>query len=158
MASMSVEMALAQLTAQVGQEVHVSDWIAVTQSRIDAFAAATGDFQWIHTDTERAARESPWRRTVAHGYLTLALLPMLRGVAEGGEARFPGVRRIVNYGLNRVRFTNAVVEGARVRGRVRVLGVEAFRGGVQVTEEFTVEIDGQSRPACVAETIARLYF
>jgi len=155
---MSVEMALAQLTAQVGQEVHVSDWIAVTQSRIDAFAAATGDFQWIHTDTERAARESPWRRTVAHGYLTLALLPMLRGVAEGGEARFPGVRRIVNYGLNRVRFTNAVVEGARVRGRVRVLGVEAFRGGVQVTEEFTVEIDGQSRPACVAETIARLYF
>jgi acyl dehydratase len=155
---MSVEMALAQLTAQVGQEVHVSDWIAVTQARIDAFAAATGDFQWIHIDAERAARESPWRRTVAHGFLTLALLPMLRGVAEGGAARFPGVRRIVNYGLNRVRFTNAVVEGARVRGRARVLAVEAFPGGLQVTEEFTVEIDGQTRPACVAETIARLYF
>ena len=155
---MSVEMALAELSAQVGQEVHVSDWIEVTQSRIDAFAAATGDFQWIHTDPERAAKESPWRRTVAHGFLTLSLLPLLRGVAQGGEARFPGVRRIVNYGLNRVRFTNAVVEGARVRARAKVVAVEPFRGGLQVTEEVTVEIDGQGRPACVAETIARLYF
>jgi len=155
---MSVEEALARLSAQVGQEIHVSDWVAVDQSRIDAFAAATGDFQWIHTDPERAARESPWKSTVAHGFLTLALLPLLRGVAEGGEDRYPGVRRIVNYGLNRVRFTNAVLAGARVRGRAKVLAVEAFKGGVQVTEEFTVEIDGQSRPACIAETIARLYF
>lgn len=155
---MSVEAALSQLSAQVGQEIHVSDWVEVDQARIDAFAAATGDFQWIHTDPERAARESPWKKTVAHGFLTLSLLPLLRGVAEGGEARFPGVRRIVNYGLNRVRFTNAVVAGARVRGRARVVAVEPFKGGVQITEEFTVEIDGQSRPACVAETIARLYF
>jgi acyl dehydratase len=155
---MSVESALTQLSAQIGQEVHVSDWVEVDQARIDAFAAATGDFQWIHTDPERAARESPWKRTVAHGFLTLSLLPLLRGVAEGGEARFPGVRRIVNYGLNRVRFTNAVLAGTRVRGRARLLAVEPFKGGLQVTEEITVEIDGHSRPACVAETIARLYF
>ena len=155
---MSLEAAHAQLSAQLGQEVHVSDWIEVDQARIDAFAAATGDFQWIHTDPERAARESPWKRTVAHGFLTLSLLPLLRGVAEGGEARYPGVRRIVNYGLNRVRFTNAVLAGSRVRGRAKVVAVEAFKGGLQVTEEFTIEIDGHSRPACVAETIARLYF
>lgn len=155
---MSIETALSQLQAQVGQEVHVGDWIEVDQARIDAFAAATGDFQWIHTDPERAARESPWKRTVAHGFLTLSLLPLLRGVAEGGEARFPGVRRIVNVGLNRVRFTNAVPAGARVRARARVVGVEPVKGALQLTEEITVEIDGQSRPACVAETIARLYF
>ena len=155
---MSIEAALAQLAAQVGQEVHVSDWVEVTQARIDAFAAATGDYQWIHTDPERAARESPWGGTVAHGFLTLALLPLLGGVAEGGEARYPGVRRIVNYGLNRVRFTNAVRAGARVRGRARVLAVEEFRGGLQLTEEITIEIDGHARPACVAEAIARLYF
>ncbi|HUO80708.1 MAG TPA: MaoC family dehydratase [Steroidobacteraceae bacterium] len=155
---MSVEAALKQLSAQVGQEVHVSDWVEVDQARIDAFAAATGDFQWIHVDAERAARESPWKKTIAHGFLTLALLPLLRGVAEGGEQRFPGVRRIVNYGLNRVRFMNAVVAGARVRGRAKVLSVEPFKGGLQVTEEITIEVDGHSRPACVAETIARLYF
>jgi acyl dehydratase len=155
---MSVEAALTKLSAQVGQEIHVSDWIPVDQARIDAFAAATGDFQWIHTDPERAARESPWKRTVAHGFLTLSLLPLLRGVSQGGEERYPGVRRIVNYGLNRVRFTNAVLEGARVRGRARLVAVEEFKGGLQVTEEITIEIDGHTRPACVAETIARLYF
>ncbi|HUO96689.1 MAG TPA: MaoC family dehydratase [Steroidobacteraceae bacterium] len=155
---MSLEAARAALAAQVGEQVHVSDWIDVTQERIDAFAAATGDFQWIHTDPERAKRESPWKGTIAHGFLTLSLLPLLRGVATGGEARFPGVRRIVNYGLNRVRFTNAVPAGARVRGRARIVAVEDFRGGLQLTEEITIEIDGQTRPACVAETIARLYF
>ena len=155
---MSIEATSAQLASQVGHEVHVSDWVEVTQARIDAFAAATGDYQWIHTDPERAARESPWRGTVAHGFLTLALVPLLRGVAEDGAARYPGVRRIVNYGLNRVRFTNAVRAGARVRGRAKLLAVEEFRGGLQLTEEITVEIDGHARPACVAEVIARLYF
>jgi acyl dehydratase len=154
---MSIEAAHSQLAAQVGREVHVGDWIEVTQARIDAFAAATGDFQWIHTDPERAARESPWRRTIAHGFLTLSLIPLLRGFAAG-ELPFPGVRAIVNYGLGRVRFTNAVREGSRLRGRAKVLAVEEFRGGLQVSEEVTVEIEGESRPACVAETIARLYF
>ena len=155
---MSLEAARAALTADLGREVHVSDWVEISQQRIDAFAAATGDRQWIHVDVERAARESPWRSTVAHGFLTLALLPVLRGVADGGAERFPGVRRIVNYGLNRVRFTNAVPAGARVRGRARLLAVEEFKGGLQVTEEFTVELEGHARPACIAETIARLYF
>ncbi len=155
---MAVEAVLAKLTAEVGQEIHVGDWITVDQARIDAFAAATGDFQWIHTDPERAARESPWKRTVAHGFLTLSLLPLLRGVAAGGEPRYPGVRRIINYGLNRVRFANAVREGARIRGRSRLMAVEPFKGGLAVTEEFTVEIEGETRPACVAETLVRLYF
>ena len=158
MTSTSQDAARATLAAQLGKEVHVSDWIEVTQERIDAFAAATGDYQWIHTDPERARRESPWKGTIAHGFLTLSLLPLLRGVATGGEARFPGVRRIINYGLNRVRFTNAVPAGARVRGRARIVAVEDFKGGLQLTEEITIEVDGHSRPACVAETIARLYF
>ncbi|MBS0395929.1 MAG: MaoC family dehydratase [Proteobacteria bacterium] len=155
---MTLEATRAALMAEVGQEVHVSDWVEISQSRIDAFASATGDFQWIHTDPERAARESPWKKTVAHGFLTLSLLPVLRGVGDGGAERFPGVRRIVNYGLNHVRFTNAVTAGARVRGRARLKSVEDFKGGLQLTEEISVEIEGHSRPACVAETIARLYF
>ena len=152
-----VALTVAELESRVGQELAVSPWLTVSQEQIDRFAEATGDRQWIHVDPVRAAA-SPFGGTVAHGFLTLSLLPLLRGVSEGGEERYPGVRRIVNYGLNRVRFTNAVVEGARVRGRARLLAVEEFKGGLQVTEEITIEIDGHSRPACVAETIARLDF
>jgi acyl dehydratase len=155
---LAIQAALAQLSTQVGEELHVSDWFDITQDRVDAFAAATGDHQWIHTDRERAAKESPWRGTIAHGYLTLGLYPMLRGFVEADRPPFPGVRTVVNYGLNKLRFINAVRVGARVRGRARLVGVEEFRGGLQLTEEFTVDIDGEGKPACVAEVIMRLYF
>ena len=100
-----------ELKTAVGQVLGESEWVTVSQEMIDRFAEATGDFQWIHVDRTRA-KASPFGNTIAHGFLTLSLLPLLRGVAQSGDARFPGVRRIVNYGLNRVRFTNAVVEGS----------------------------------------------
>jgi len=155
---MSESQALERLQAQVGQEVHTSDWLQVTQQRIDAFAEATGDHQWIHVDAERAARESPWKATIAHGYLTLSLYPMLRGLVAAERPPFPGVRQVINYGLDKLRFPNAVVAGSRVRGRCVLLKVEAVTGGLQVTEQYTVEIEGQPKPACVAEAIMRLYF
>lgn len=155
---MSLQQALAVLEPSVGQEIHVSDWLLVTQDRVQAFADATDDHQWIHVDPERAAKESPWRTPIAHGYLTLSLYPMLRGIVDQGKPLFPGVRSVVNYGLNKVRFTNAVKVGAKVRGRCRLVAYEEVKGALQLVEEFTVEIDGESRPACVAEVIMRLYF
>jgi acyl dehydratase len=155
---MSQSQAFAELTARVGREVHVSDWLEVTQQRVDGFAAATGDHQWIHVDPARAGRESPWKATIAHGYLTLSLCPMLRGLVEGDRPLFAGVRQVINYGLEKTRFPNAVIVGSRIRARFVLLGVEEVPGGLQVREQYTVEIDGQAKPACVAETIMRLYF
>jgi acyl dehydratase len=156
---MSVQQAVEKLQPLVGQEIHASDWLAISQERVNAFADATGDHQWIHVDPERAARESPWRATIAHGYLTLSLYPMLRGIVEEGKPLFPGVRTVINYGINKLRFVNAVKVGARVRGRSKLVALEEVKGGgLQLTEEFTVEIDGESKPACVAEVVMRLYF
>jgi acyl dehydratase len=139
----------------VGQEVHVSDWLEVTQARIDEFARATGDNQWIHVDPARCATESPWRTTIAHGYLTLSLYPMLRGIASGPI--HPGVKSIINYGLNKVRFPTAVKSGSRVRSRCTLAAVEAVPGGFQTTEVCTIEVDGEKKPACIAEAILRFY-
>ena len=149
---------LQSLQARIGAEVHVSDWLEVTQSRIDSFAEATGDHQWIHVDAGRAARESPWKSTVAHGYLTLSLYPLLRGLVDEHRPMFPGVQRVINYGLDKLRFPNAVKAGSRVRARCVLLRAEEVPGGLQVAEQFTVEIDGEAKPACVAEAIMRVYF
>ncbi len=155
---MSQQIVFEQLQAQVGQQVHLSDWYDVTQARIDAFAAATGDHQWIHVDPERATRESPWKTTIAHGYLTLSLYPLLRGLVTADSPPFPGVRQVVNYGLDRLRFPSAVPSGSRVRARSVLLKVEPVDGGLQLTERYTVEVEGQPKPACVADAIMRLYF
>jgi acyl dehydratase len=155
---MSRDELLEELRQRVGEETRVSDWLEITQQRIDEFAAATGDHQWIHVDAERAARESPWRSTIAHGYLTLSLYPVLRGLVASDQPLFPGVKQVVNYGLDRLRFPNAVRVGSRIRARIRLLGVEEVAGGLQLTEQYTVEIEGQAKPACVAEAIMRVYF
>jgi len=155
---MSQQQVLERLQAQVGQEVHVSDWYEVTQARIDAFADATGDHQWIHVDPERAARESPWKATIAHGYLTLSLYPMLRGLVAADRPLFEGVRQVINYGLDKLRFPSAVVAGSRIRAHCVLQKVEPVSGGLQLTEQYTVEIEGQPKPACVAEAIMRAYF
>jgi len=155
---MSQQRLLEELRGRIGAEVHVSDWFTVTQQRIQAFADATGDHQWIHVDAERAARETPWRTTIAHGYLTLSLLPMLRGVGVEGQPLYPGVRQGINYGLDRLRFPNAVRAGSRIRVRCTLLGVEEIPGGLQVSERCTTEIEGEEKPACVADAIFRLYF
>jgi acyl dehydratase len=152
------QILLAELSRRVGEEVHVSDWFEVSQERIDAFAHATGDHQWIHVDVARAERESPWGCTIAHGYLTLSLYPVLRGLVESGQPLYPGVKHGVNYGLDKLRFPSAVKAGSRVRARCKLLKVEEVSGGLQVTEQYTVETEGQPKPACVAEAIMRLYF
>ena len=142
-----------ELSKLTGQEVGVSDWVQIDQDRINTFAEATGDHQWIHVDVERAKKELPGGKTIAHGYLTLSLIPML-----GAEIlRVTGVTRGINYGSNKVRFTNMVPVGSRVRARQKLLTVEPKAGGLQMTNEITIEIEGQDRPACVAETISLVY-
>lgn len=155
---MSQQTVLAQLRQRIGQEIHTSEWMEITQQRIDAFAEATGDHQWIHVDPERAARESPYGGSIAHGFLTLSLYPRLRGLVEAEQPVFPGVRQVINYGLDKLRFPNAVRAGSRVRAHCTLLAVEEVTGGLQVTEQYSVEVEGQSKPACVAAAIMRLYF
>ena len=146
-------VAFEDLPGLAGQEVGVSDWVLIDQDRISKFADATGDHQWIHVDIERAKKEMPGGKTIAHGYLTLSLIPML-----GNQIlRVTGVSRGINYGANKVRFTNMVPVGSRVRGREKILSVEARAGGLQMIAEMTIEIEGQERPACVAETIGLIY-
>lgn len=155
---MALAETLADLSSKTGTEVHVSDWLTVTQAMIDDFARATRDQQWIHVDAKRATTESPYKSTIAHGYFTLSLYPYLRGLVDEKKPLFPGVRNIINYGINKLRFPNAVPVGSRIRARSRIVAVEDVKNSLQLTEEYTVEIEGQSRPACVAECVMRLYF
>jgi acyl dehydratase len=149
---MTTVVSFDELPALVGRELGVSDWVTVTQERIDRFAQATGDHQWIHTDPARAAA-GPFGTTIAHGFLTLAL------IAEFAQSayRVDGARMGVNYGLNRVRFPAPVPVGSRLRGRFRLLEVQPIDGGVQLAAEVTVEREGSARPVCVAESLARRY-
>lgn len=139
---------------KVGQEVAVSDWTEVTQERIAEFARATGDFQWIHVDVERAQKESSYGATIAHGFLTLSLLPYF--LVESIEMR--GLRMGVNYGLNRVRFTGPVPSGSRLRARFVLAAVLDIKGGVQLTWNVSVEREGGDKPVLVAEWLTRRYF
>ena len=140
-----------ELESLVGTEVGVSPWHQITQSQIDKFADATGDHQWIHVDVERATKELG--HTIAHGYLTLSLLPML----AAQRMRVENVQRGINFGCNKVRFTNMVPSGSKVRLRQKCLSVESRAGGKQITMESTIEIEGKDRPACVAESIGIIY-
>lgn len=144
----------ADIKALEGQEVGVSDWILVDQKRIDGFADATEDHQWIHVDTERAARELPTGTTIAHGYLLISLLPRLLDTF----VEFTGLTRVINYGLNQVRFKNMVRAGSRVRLRSRLLSARQRMGGLQVILDNRIEIEGETRPACTAETIVLYFF
>ena len=143
---------LGGLQALVGQDIGVSDWMRIEQARVDEFARATGDHQWIHTDPARAAA-GPFGATIAHGFLTLSLVPMLLDQAF----RIDDVRMGVNYGLNRVRFTAPVRVGSRVRGAFKLLAFEPLEGGAQLTIGATIELEGSAKPACVAETVSRRY-
>jgi acyl dehydratase len=141
------------LAAYVGKEIGVSDWYTVTQEQIDKFADATGDHQWIHVDVERAKREMPGGKTIAHGWLTLSLVPRLAHTIYHVKRRSRGI----NYGANRVRFTGPVPAGSRIRLRQKIKSVEPVEGGVRVTSESTVEIEGGPRPVLVAETISMTF-
>jgi acyl dehydratase len=142
---------LGDLGGLVGREVATSDWLVVTQDRIDAFADATGDHQWIHVDSERARAETPFGATIAHGFLTLSLISALLRDAVTVE----GPRMTLNYGLNRVRFVSPVPSGSRVRARIALGGIEDRGDSIQATWSVSVEREGGARPALVAEWIVR---
>lgn len=143
---------LADMAALVGQDIGTSEWVAIEQGRVNQFAEATGDHQWIHVDPARAAA-GPFGAPIAHGFLTLSLLPML---FESGFA-IDDVRMGVNYGLNRVRFMTPVKVGSRVRAQFKLLSYEPLEGGAQMTVQATIELEGAGKPACVAETVSRRY-
>ena len=142
----------AELAAAVGTEIGSGVWLEVDQRRVDLFADATDDHQWIHVDPERAA-DGPFGAAIAHGYLTLSLIPAL----TKGVYQVEGVRMGINYGLNKVRFPAPVRVRSRIRPVVAVAAAEEVPGGFQITTTVTVEIDGSAKPACVAETVVRLY-
>ncbi|HUX72620.1 MAG TPA: MaoC family dehydratase [Steroidobacteraceae bacterium] len=144
---------ISELDGLTGQEVAVGDWFLIDQQRVDRFAEATNDRQWIHLDQERARRESPFGGTIAHGFLTLSLLPFL----VNASLRVDGVRFAVNYGLDKVRFPGPVMVGSRIRPRT-VLGACAnIAGGVQVEWQVTIEREAQSKPGCIAASLVRYY-
>jgi acyl dehydratase len=148
-----IEIDVRTLGDRVGQEIAVSDWFEVTQARINQFADATGDHQWIHVDPARAASELPSKTTIAHGFLTLSLLSTL--IRE--SITFTGLRMAINYGLNRVRFVSPVPSGSRIRALITLQSIDAVSGGVQVTWLATIEREGGEKPAAVAEWLVRYY-
>ncbi len=140
-----------ELTAAVGEELGTSDWLEVTQDRVDAFAEATGDHQWIHVDVERA-KDGPFGGTIAHGYLTLSLIP--RFTPQIFSLETPGAR--LNYGINKVRFPTPVRVGSRIRATAALAEVTDVPAGKQLVTRYTIEIEGADKPACVAETVVLL--
>ncbi|MBK5267422.1 MAG: MaoC family dehydratase [Acidimicrobiia bacterium] len=144
--------ALEELQGRIGTETGLGSWTTVTQDMIDQFADATHDHQWIHVDEAKAAA-GPFGQRIAHGFLTLSLIA---GIAEPVE--IPGVRMAINYGLDRVRFVTPVPSGSRVRARSKLVDVSEVAGGLQLKTEVTVELEGSEKPACVAETLTRVYF
>jgi len=150
----AARVTLDELPRLIGQEIGVTDWLLIDQSRINAFAEATGDHQWIHVDRQRAKTESKYGRTIAHGFLTLSLLSRLSNEAVEIRGDF-GMR--INYGLNRVRFPAPVPEGSRIRARLTLQELKEFDGGHQITWLITVDVEGSDKPALVAEWLIRLY-
>jgi acyl dehydratase len=150
---MRVFPSLSALQELAGQELAVTDWIAITQDTINTFADATGDHQWIHVDPERCAKDSPYGKPIAHGLLSLSLFPKMME----SSLRIEGIQMAINYGLNKVRFTAPVPVDSRLRGRLRLLRSETLEQGTQLYWEIVMELEGSTKPACVAEAITRCY-
>jgi len=144
-----LSVAYADLPGLAGREIGVSDWVTLDQAKVNQFADATGDHQWIHVDVERAKREMATGGTIVHGYFTLSLIPKF--MFELLE--ITGISQMINYGANKVRFTNMVPTGSKVRGRLKVMSVELKGKGATMNYEMVLEIEGQERPACIAEVI-----
>ncbi len=147
-----------ELKNKLGQEIFQGEWLTVDQECINKFADITGDNQWIHTDPERAETESPFKSTIAHGFLTLALIPSLTETVDPENNPYPEAKMVVNYGLNRVRFPFPVKAGSRVRARKKLVSVTPMKRSIEVVNEVSIEVENRVRPACVAETVLRLYF
>ncbi len=156
--SLAAENTYRDLKKKLGQETLLGEWLTVSQDCIDKFADITGDNQWIHTDAERAKTESPFKSTIAHGFLTLSLIPTLTETADPENNPYPEAKMVVNYGLNRVRFPFPVKAGSRVRARKKLISLTPMKRSIEVVNEVSIEVEDRVRPACVAETVLRLYF
>ena len=150
---MKIIQGIAGLKEYVGKEIGVSDWLPITQERIDAFAGATNDHQWIHTDPEKARAELPYGNTIAHGFLTLALAPQFMQEIY----RIEGIRMAINYGLDSVRFTSPVVTGSQLRMRAQLIQAADIPGGCKATTRVSFEVEGKNKPVCVADTLTIFY-
>ena len=147
-----------ELKEQLGLEIYVGEWEMIDQHCINQFAEVTGDTQWIHTDPDRARKESPFKSTIVHGFLTLSLIPKLTNTMSSTSIVYPEARMMVNYGLNQVRFPYPVKSGSKVRARVRLVGVTPINNSIELVNEISIEVENRKRFACVAETVFRLYF
>ena len=147
-----------KLQKRLGEETFLGEWQTVNQDCINQFAKITGDMQWIHTDPVRAKEESPFKSTIAHGFLTLALIPALTETVTQDNNPYPDAKMVVNYGLNQVRFPFPVKAGARVRARSKLVALTPMKRSIEVVNEVSIEVEYRNRPACVAETVLRLYF
>lgn len=147
-----------RLLSQLGQVVFTGAWMTLDQNRINAFAEVTEDQQWIHTDPVRAKAESPFKATIAHGFLTLSMIPKLTSTVDHTDSSYADARMVVNLGLNKVRFPYPLKAGSRIRATKKVVAVDVVSRGLEITEEITVEIENTRRPACVAETVVRLVY
>lgn len=150
--------AYCQLSEKIGKETHLGEWFSLDQECINQFAKVTHDEQWIHTDPERAAKESPFKTTIAHGFLTLSLIPKLTNTVEPEANPYPDARMVINFGLNQVRFPFPVKANSRVRARTRLIELKPMKKSIEVVNEISVEVEGSKRLACVAETVLRLYY
>lgn len=146
------------LKQQLGQETFVGQWYTIDQNCINQFADVTSDHQWVHTDPVRASQESPFKTTIAHGFLTLSLIPTLTDIVGPTKSPYPGAKMMVNYGLNKVRFPYPVKSGSRVRARMRLIDLSLMKRSIEVVNEVTVAVENSRRPGCIAETVLRLYF
>ncbi len=147
-----------ELMPNIGEVIHTGDWILVDQDRINQFGAVTEDMQWIHTNPERAEAESPFKTTIAHGFLTLALLPKLTDSVDADNSLFPTAKLVVNIGLNSVRFPYPVKSGSRVRAVSTLSKVTPIKKGLEIEREIKVEIEGVRRPGCVVVSVIQLHF
>lgn len=153
----NIKKAYDKIKNRVGEEILVGQWETVNQDQINRFADLTGDNQWIHTDVEKAKIESPFKSTIAHGFLTLSLIPKLTENFDF-ESIHPGLKMIVNCGLNQVRFPYPVKSGSKIRGRVKIVNLIPKRNNIELVNEVSIEVEGRKRYGCVAETVLRLYY
>ena len=147
-----------ELQPKIGSEIHLGVWLAMTQERINEFAKATGDSQWIHVEPKKAEAESPFGGTIAHGFLTLALIPFLADMVDPDKPMIPGAQRLINYGLNKVRFPAPVSPGKKIRTRSELVNVQEVKGALEIVRKVTIEIENEEKPACVAEMVTRAFF
>ena len=146
------------LRSQLGEEVHVGDWLEISQERIDQFSKVTEDYQWLHNNPERAQLESPFKTTIAHGFLTLSLLPKLTDSVDPEKSPYLNAKMTVNYGLNKVRFPYPVKTGSVIRAHSRLIKVTPIKRGLEIEKEISIEIKNSRRPGCVAVSVVRVYF